>query len=401
VAKKKTVDLFEEDSIAKPQNEFDALLDGTGIPTRTLRVGDKFRGEILAINGKEAFVSTGTPIEAVMPLDLRGDIPQPKVGDFVEVVVVRARDNEILVKAVGSSGAGIEVENLEDAYNMGIAVEGIVLEQVKGGFRVKVHGTKAFCPVSQMDWRVVVPEDYVGKKFSFLITKFERGRDLVISRRKLMEVDRAASETEFLKTAEVGTIFTGTVFRLEKYGAFVRLENSVEGLIPISELSWGRIGHPQEVVNMDQSVQVKLIRASQEEGRLKLSFSLKQGGSALDPWAMLETNYPVGSQCEGVIENRESFGLFVNIAPGVTGLLPRSAWRESTEANQYEMKRRGDKVRVRIDRIDMDAHRLSFSVPGEEDDNSWRDHTANATTPASRGKNLGTLGDLLKAAKKG
>lgn len=401
MAKKKKTDfdaLFGDDQSDKPLSEFDNLLDSSKKSSgriKSLVTGDKFRGEILAVSGQEAFVSSGTPVDAVMPFALGLNGEKPKVGDFVEVMVVRVRDGEIVVKPLGSRG-GAEADSLEDSFDMELPVEGVVLEEVKGGFRVKVKEHKAFCPISQMDFRVVTPSDYVGKKFEFIITKMERGRDLVVSRRKLLELERAGTEGEFLQSAQVGDIHSGKVFRLEKYGAFVRLDNGLDGLIPISELSWGRINHPQEVVNLDQPVQVKLIRMLEEEGRLKLSFSLKQGGSISDPWATIESDFPVGSTFEGRVEHKEAFGLFVNIGLGVTGLLPRSAFRDSVEGAGLENKKKGDVIKVRVDRIDLEAHKLSFSLPGEEQDDSWRDHVTSQVQPK---KSFGSMADLFKDIK--
>ena len=395
MAKKKSANLFAEDDVVRPQNEFDALLGQSGGPSqRGLRPGDRLRGEVLAVSGQEAFVSTGTPVDATMPFALGAGKEAPKVGDMVDVTVVRVRESEILVKAVGSVGEGAEPDDLEDAFDMELPVEGVVLEVVKGGFRVKVHALKAFCPISQMDLRVVNAADYVGKKFSFIITKFDRGRDLVVSRRKVLELERASAEGDFMGQAKIGEIYSGTVFRIEKYGAFIRLENGIEGLIPISEMAWGRIGHPQEVVNLDQAVQVKLLRCEEDGDRLKVSFSLKQGGSSMDPWSSITTDFPVGKQFEGVVEHKEPFGLFVNIAPGVTGLLPRSSWREAVDGNQYEAKRKGDKVKVRIERIDEANHKMSLSVPREDDDESWRDLATSKSTGS-----FGTMADLLKNVK--
>lgn len=396
MAKKKDADLFGDDLVAKPQSEFERLLNSSGVSVRGLAAGDVFSGEILAVTGNEAFISTGTPTDATMPFVLGAGGEKPKVGDVVQVMVVRAREGEILVKPVGSRGGSIEMDSLEDAFDMEIPVEGTVLEANKGGFRVKVGEQKAFCPISQMDWRVVTPEDYVGKKFNFIITKFERGRDIVVSRRKVMELDRAASEGDFLATAKEGDVFSGRVFRIEKYGAFVRLDNGVEGLIPIGEMSWSRINHPQEVVNLDQVVQVKLMRIAEDGDRLKLSFSLKQGGSMDDPWASIEARFPVGSQVEGVVEGKEPFGLFVNIAGGITGLLPRSTWRDALDASSWENKRRGDRVKVRVDRIDLDAHKLSFTPPREDEDDSWRSHTA---VNGGKSSGFGSMADLFKGIK--
>ncbi len=401
MAKKKSVDLFGDDVQApRAQSEFEALLNSAGLSSRGLRVGDRLRGEVLAVNGQEAFVATGTPIDAVMPF---GSSPAPKVGDFVEVLVVRMRESEILVKAADAVGGGIDADSLEDAFDMELPVAGVVLESVKGGFRVKIQTHKAFCPISQIDWRCVTPEDYVGKKFEFIITKFERGRDLVVSRRKVLELVRAASEGEFLRSAKTGEIFTGQVFRVEKYGAFVRLESGVEGLVPISELGWGRFNHAQEVVNLQQTVVVKLIRIQEDDGQLRLSFSLKQGGSVMDPWASIESDFPQGSQRDGIVERKESYGLFINISSGVTGLLPRSAWRDAPEGQQYELKRKGDTLKVRIDRLGLEARKLTFALPRDDDDETWREHavaqamSGGAGAPQSGG--FGTLGDLLKGVK--
>lgn len=396
MSKKKSTDVFaDEDRAARPMNEFEALLNATGVSARGLSVGDRFRGEVLAVSAQEAFISTGSPSDAILPLVAGREAP--KVGDVLDVVVVRARENEILVKVSGSTGGGGEVDSLEDAFDMELPVEGQVLEAVKGGFRVKVAGQSAFCPISQIDWRCTDPSAYVGRKYEFIITKWERGRDLVVSRRKVLELQRAEHEGEFLNTAQVGDILSGQIVRLEKYGAFVRLENGIEGLVPISEMSWGRIAHPADVVSMDQSVQVKLIRMEEDGDRLKLSFSIKQGGSTADPWETIEQEFPVGRNIEGTIEHKEPFGLFVNIALGVTGLLPRSAWRDAVDGNQYENKRRGDRVKVRVDRVDTNARKLSFSLPREDEDESWREHSSASARPSGGG--LGTLADLLKNVK--
>jgi small subunit ribosomal protein S1 len=393
LAKKKTEDLFGDDASERSLSDFEKMLNSSLVSTRGLSTGDRFRGEVLSVGASEAFLSTGTPTDASMPLASNAE--RPKVGDLIDVIVVRAREGEILVKPVGSRGGDVEADNLEDAFDMELPVEGTVLEAVKGGFRVKIHERKAFCPISQMDWRCTDPAAYVGRKFEFLITKMERGRDLVVSRRRVLEQERLGSEAEFMNSAEVGGIYTATVFRIEKYGAFVRLPNGIEGLVPISELAWGRVQHTQDVVGMDQSVQVKLTQMVEEGDRLKLTFSLKQGGSVSDPWTTIDDDFPVGRQLEGTVEHKEAFGLFVNLALGITGLLPRSAWRDSVDGASYENKRKGDRVKVRIDRVDTSSRKISLSLPREEEDETWREHQSASTKPSS----FGTMADLLKNVK--
>lgn len=396
MAKKKSADLFDDETNAKPASDFEALLNASQVTSRRLVPGDRLRGEVLAVHAMEAFISSGTPTDAVMPFAISENVEAPKVGDFIDVIVVRAREGEIIVKPASGRGVSATSDSLEDAFDMELPVEGVVLEAVKGGFRVKVLGQNAFCPISQIDFHCTNASDYVGRKYEFIITKLERGRDLVVSRRKLLDIERAASEGEFIRNAEEGTIYTATVFRIEKYGAFVRLDNGIEGLVPISELSFSRINHPQEVVNLNQSIQVKLLRAVEDGERIKVSFSLKQGGSVVDPWASMEATYPVGMQSEGTVERKEPYGLFVSIGSGITGLLPRSAWRDATDSKEYENKRKGDKIKVRVDRIDMDTRKMAFSLPREDEDDTWRTHSATSTAKAS---SFGTLGDLLKNVK--
>ena len=136
MSKKKPADLFGEDDIQKPQNEFDALLGASGVSARSLNPGSRFYGEILAVTGQEAFISTGTPTDAVMPFAVGPDGEKPKTGDHIEVIVIRVREGEILVKEVGGRGVSVAADSLEDAYDMELPVEGVVTEAVKGGFRV-------------------------------------------------------------------------------------------------------------------------------------------------------------------------------------------------------------------------------------------------------------------------
>ena len=395
MSKKKTVDIFgDAEAVKRPPTEFESLLNSASQRVRTLSPGERFIGEILAVTGSEAFISTGTATDAVMPFGANAE--KPIVGDHIEVVVVRAREGEIIVKEVGGLGSTATADSLEDAFEMELPVEGTVTESIKGGFRVKIQGVSGFCPISQIDWRCENPADHVGRKYEFIITKWEKGRDLVVSRRKILEQERAASEGQFMVKHQVGDIFSGVVFRIEKYGAFVRLPEGIEGLIPISEMSFSRINHPQEVVNLDQPVKVKLINMREEGDRLMLSFSLKEGGDVVDPWATIESTMPVGTVVNGTVEHKESFGLFVRLTAGVTGLLPRSAWRDAVEGKDYENKRKGDVVNVRVARIDLDARKISLSLPGQEEDDSWRGH-GSVNTPAA--KSLGTLADLFKGIK--
>jgi small subunit ribosomal protein S1 len=394
-------DLFgDEETNQNQMSEFEAMLAGVS-ETKRVSTGTSLRGEILTIGKDEAFVSTGTPVDGALPLrellDDKGQLKY-KVGDTVDVKVVRVRQDEILLRLAGSTSSGDDLDSLEDAFDMELPVEGTVLEAVKGGFRVKVQGKMTFCPVSQIDNRFVTETaEYIGKKFDFIVTQFDKGgRNIVVSRKKILSLKKAESEGEFLAQQKQGDILQGTVRRIEKYGAFVQLESGVEGLIPISELAWGRVNDPSEIVHVGQAVTVALVRAVEDGDRLKVSLSLKQAGGEGDPWMQVTTKFPVGTVAEGLIERKEPYGLFVKLAPGITGLMPRGKWRDHMDSKTYENMKKGETVKVQVDEILFEEHKITLAPPGEAADMSWQTHSGGQR---SAGLGFGTLGDLLKGVK--
>ena len=395
-------DLFGDEEAVTGTEDFAALLAQSQSPTRRLRPGDSFKGEILSIGKEDAFVSTGTPTDGALPrlqlLDEKNELKY-KVGDVIEVKVVRAREGEIFLRKADSTAAAHDLESLEDAFDMELPVEGRVTEPCKGGVRVLIAGKTAFCPISQLDsQRVESAQEYVGKKFEFIVTQFENGgRNIVVSRRRVLDLARLESEAAFLASAKPGDIFHGRILRLERFGAFVRLESGVEGLIPISELAWGRIGDPREVVAVDQEVDVALLRVTEEEGRLRVSLSLKQGGGEGDPWLRVAVDFPVGAVVEGEIERREPYGLFVRISPAITGLLPRSKWRDLADGAQYETRKKGERLKVQVDEILAAERKITLAPPRDQDDGAWRAHSGQSGRPAGGG--FGTLADLLRPKK--
>jgi small subunit ribosomal protein S1 len=385
-------DMFGDETKGR-EDDFGSLFEQS-LNGSKVKQGDGFKGEILSIGKETVYVSTGSPVDGQLPtteiLD-ETNKPKFKVGEIIEVVVLKVRENEIFLRYKHAKSGSANLDNLEDAFDMELPVEGKVLELVKGGFRVEISGNRAFCPLSQIDLRQPQePESFVGRKFEFIITAYEKdGRNIVISRRKILEQGQAEEEGKMLEKAQVGDLYEGTITRLEKFGAFVRLENNLEGLIPVSELSWSRGVRTEDVVQVGTTVRVKLLKIEELDGRLRMSFSLKQGGGESDPWQSVMQNYPVGKVFEGTVEKKEVYGLFVNIGPAVTGLLPKSKWRDSTEGAQYENKKRGDKIQVQVDEIKMDERKLSLGLPGEGRDDSWKEH-------ASAKSGFGTFGDLLK-----
>lgn len=378
---------------------FAELFEGSAGGSTQRKVGDRFTGQVLSMGKTELFVSTGSPIDGVIPLrEVLGQDGQPKfkVGDEIPVQVIRMREGEIFLKYADGVGSAADVESLGDAYDMELPIEGKVLEVVKGGFRVQVMGKTCFCPLSQMDsQRIDDPQKYLNNKYEFIITQFdEKGRNIVISRRKLLDLKKTEMEGAFLQTAKIGELFRGEITRLENFGAFVKIVDGPEGLIPISELAWGRIKHPSEVVRSGEIVMTKLLKAEEDQvsGRMRISLSLKQAGGESDPWLRVMTKYSVGTQHKATVEKKENFGIFVQLEPGVTGLLPRSKWKDSVDGQQFENKKKGDAVYVRIEQIEYETKRMTLSVPIEGEEFDY--------VQAAPQKSLGTLGDLFKNLKK-
>lgn len=373
-------DIFGDDINANEtdfQSLFEQSLDKAG---RKLKVGDTFRAEILSIGQEEAFVSTGGPQDAVI---LKTDLLDEeknlkyKVGDVIEVSVVKVRDGEVRVTRKGSRKAATDMDSLQDAADMELPVEGRVLELVKGGFRVEISGRKAFCPISQIDSSFVQDgSQFVGKKFEFLITQLdEAGRNIVVSRRKLLDLQKAENEGVWIEEHKVGDVLSGEVTRLEAFGAFVRVEGGVEGLVHVSEIGFTRLKHASEALKTGDKVQVKILKIEDQDGRLKISFSIKQAGGIGDPWMQVPVQFPVGAIVDATVDKKENFGLFITLAPGINGLLPRSKWRDSVDAAQYENKKKGDAIKVRVDQIAFEDRKLTLGLPSEHEDDSWKQHS--------------------------
>lgn len=399
--KKNTSDIFDEAEPTSKSQDFEALFEKSlSTTTRRLNVGDQLQSEILSIGKTEAFVSTGTPIDAVILtadlLDERKEL-KFKVGDKIDISIVRVTPEEVRATRKGAKGAPTEIDNLEDAFDMELPVEGKVTEVVNGGYRVSVHGQPAFCPISQLDSKPIPdPSSMVGKKFEFLITQFEpKRRNIVVSRRRLLDARKVEAEGLWMQEHNVGDIVDGLVTRTETYGAFVEVSEGVEGLVHVSEIGFVRLKHAADGVSVGAPVKVKILKIEEEDSRLRISLSIKQGGGSADPWIQIPMKYPVGTVFEGTVEKKEAFGIFVTIIPGITGLLPKSKWRDAVDSKPYERAKPGDRFKVQVDEIKFEERKISLGVPsGDGEDDSWREHQTSA--PAG----LGALAAAFSKAKR-
>lgn len=391
-------DIFGDEVNVKAATDFASLFEGSAkIVGGKVKNGDGFLSEILSIGKEEAFLTTPVSSDAIILkselLDENKELKY-KVGDRIDVVVVNTKNGEIRVVKKGSRKASSDMDSLEDAFDMEMPIEGRVTEVCNGGFRVNIMGKIAFCPVSQMDYKITDHQSYVEKKFDFIITKYEpKGRNIVVSRRQLLDLNKAEKEGSFLESAKTGDIMPGKVTRIEKFGAFVDIGDGVEGLVHISEIGWSRLQDPSEVVSVGQAVSVMVLKVDDVDGRLKISLSIKQAGGEGDPWMKVPQNFPLGSIHKGTIEKKELYGFFVNIAPGITGLLPKSKYRDSVDFQNLELKKKGESISVQIDEILFEQKRISLGLPTEAEDLSWKAHSGKTGFTNS---GLGNLADMLK-----
>jgi small subunit ribosomal protein S1 len=342
---------------------FESYSDNLG---RELAPGDMVEGKIISVGRTHVYIDTGTKSDGVVEkqelVDENGELAF-QVGDAVTLYVVSLSESEIILSRA-ISGAGKAVL-LEDAVRNRTPVEGKVTGVIKGGFSVDILGKRAFCPVSQMDVNYVeTPEDFVGQTLHFLVTRYEEsGRNIVISRRNLLVEEMKAAQQAFFANVSLGDTLHGKVTRLMSFGAFVELAPGVEGMVHISELSWSRIDTPDEVVKPDDTVLVKLLKMEHQQGQdlPKISLSLKQ--TADDPWDSVDTVFKPGEQVTGKVVRLTHFGAFVEIAPGVDGLVHISEMSHTRRVTRpEEVVETGQAVQVVIKSIDMDARRVSLSI---------------------------------------
>jgi small subunit ribosomal protein S1 len=341
-----------------------------------LKVGDQISGTIIAMDAANVFIDTGSKIDGVVDkeelVDENGELPYSQ-GDRLELYVVALSESEIrLSKAISGIGG---LNMLKDAFKGGIPVEGNVKAIVKGGYHVEVLHRRAFCPISQIDVKYVeTPEEYVGDTYHFLIKRFEEnGRNIVLSRREKLEQDQKETQKAFLEDLSVDSIVEGRVMRLMPFGAFVELTPGLEGMVHISELSWSRLQKPEEAVKIGDTVRVKVLNITegQKEGEKKIALSVKQVGA--DPWETVADTVHSGDRLKGKVIRCMGFGVFVEISPGIEGLVHISEMSYVKRVHKPEDEvRPGDMVWVMVKEVDVINRRISLSIRDAEGD-PWAD----------------------------
>ena len=328
-----------------------------------LRPGQKIEATVVRIAKDWIFLDLGAKSEGSVAknefTDAEGNLTVAE-GDRVQVYFLSQKKSERLFTAKVSGGA--VAGHLDEACRNGIPVEGTVTAETKGGFEVKFSGSvRAFCPFSQMEMRRIENgEEYIGKKFAFRVTKFsEHGKNIVVSRRALLEEERAQQKETLQQSLAIGQTVKGVITSIREFGAFVDI-GGIEGLIPVSEIAWGRIEDIHERLAVGQEVTVTVLKLDWDQDRY--SFSLKD--SLPDPWEGISGMFAEGSVVTGKVVRLTEFGAFVSLAPGIDGLVHISKLGAGRRiSHPREVVQVGDALEVKIDSVDPEKKRLSLSLP--------------------------------------
>src|SRR6187431_1099852 len=349
-------------SVSHPSHdEFAALLEES-LTTTALQEGNVVKGTIVAIEKDVAVIDVGLKTEGRIPLKefgVTGRASGLAVGDEVDVYLERVEN--AMGEAVLSREKARREESwtrLEEKYKAGERVEGVIFNRVKGGFTVDLDGAVAFLPGSQVDIR---PIRDVGPLMNmpqpFQILKLDRRRgNIVVSRRSVLEETRAEKRSEIVARLEEGQIIDGVVKNITDYGAFIDL-GGIDGLLHVTDMAWRRVNHPSEIVNVGDTVKVQIVRINPETQRISLGMKQLQA----DPWAGIEAKYPVGARVKGTVTNIADYGAFVELEPGVEGLIHVSemSW---TKKNIHPGKIVSTSQQVEVQVLEVDAQKRRVSL---------------------------------------
>ena len=370
-----------------------------------LAIGDLVRGKVVSI-GQEVTVlelaggGEGT-LETIELRDPKGELIVA-AGETLEARVVGLGEKQGFVSLRRGAGVGRGRPALAEAAATGLPIEGVITGVNKGGLDVDVGGVRGFCPISQLELRPVAdPAAYVGQRLSFRVTRYEedrRGVNLVLSRRALLEEESRARAVETRGKLVPGAVLSGTVTALKDFGAFIDV-GGIEGLLPASEIGYQRGTKLSDVLAVGQPVTVQVMRIEKRDDPKRpeqVSFSLK--ALERDPWDEAAASLRAGALVKGRVTRAEPFGAFVEVAPGVEGLLHISELGAGKHLRHArEAVKPGDTVEVTILAVDTEKRRISLGLGAREDAVDDEGRVAAARASGSSAGGMGTLGDLLKA----
>ncbi|HIX40273.1 MAG TPA: 30S ribosomal protein S1 [Candidatus Desulfovibrio intestinigallinarum] len=329
-----------------------------------LEEGSIVKGEIVRVNDDNVLVDVNFKSEGQIPAaefrDAAGNI-NVKVGDKVDVYVVRKNENEGTITLSFEKAKRMQVfDQLEDVQENNRVIKGHIVRRIKGGYTVDIGGVEAFLPGSHVDLRPVPDMDaLVNQEFEFRVLKINRRRsNVIVSRRVLLEEERDSKRQDLLRTLEEGQIVHGKAKNITEYGVFVDL-GGLDGLLHITDMSWKRIRHPKEMITMGQDLTLKVLSFDRENN--KVSLGLKQ--LVPDPWQDISARFPEGKKVTGKVTNLVDYGAFVELEPGVEGLVHISemSWTRKLR-HPSQMVHTGDEVEVVILGVDGEKKRISLGM---------------------------------------
>jgi len=341
-------------------NEFQALFEES---LRTVKPGGVVKGRVVGITSTHVLIDVGYKSEGQIPLqefmDRQGNV-QVKVGDDVDVYFDSSEGENGGIVLSRQRAESMKVwEKIEKAFNEGEGIQGHIIGKVKGGFKVDV-GVPAFLPGSHVDIRPSRNLDrFIGTTDRFAVVKYNRARgNVVVSRRALLEKERNSLKQEILKVLEEGVILEGTVKNITGYGAFVDL-GGIDGILHISDMSWGRISHPSEIVQVGDKIKVVVLKFDPEKERISLG--MKQ--LTPDPWQTVAEKYAVGSRIQGKVISLMDYGAFVELESGIEGLIHISemSWTRKI-AHPSKLLQVGQNVEVVVLNVDPGHRRISLGL---------------------------------------
>ncbi len=319
--------------MSEPEEDFAAMFEAS-LKAKRFEKGQTIEGTIVAIGPAVAFVDVGGKGEATIEIgelrDAEGNL-EVAAGDRIQAMVVSTVGGLTLSRTLALGAA--TAQQLEDAFQAGLPVEGKVERAVKGGYEVRIARQRAFCPISQIDTRRNAdPAEYEGRVYKFRIIEFkEGGKNLVVSRRALVEEEERAGAAEIRRSIVPGAVLTGRVTSVREFGAFINLGAGVEGLLHVSEMGWSRVSDTSQVVTPGDEITVKVLRV--DEATQKISLGLKQLTG--DPWSQVQATYEVGHVRTGRVTRLAEFGAFVELEPGVEGLAHASTFAPTGRSNGW------------------------------------------------------------------
>lgn len=373
------------------------------VEVKSLRQGEIVKGVVVHISQDEVMVDVGAKSEGIIPIRELSccDVSSPqdivKIGDEIEVCIIKAEDNEgKLILSKEKADAEKAWDSLDEALNSEDMVKGIVREVVKGGLLVDV-GARAFLPASLVERGYV--EDlsvYLGQEINARVIEINRGRKkIILSRKAVLEEEYARMRQDMLDNLQEGQVVNGTVRRLTQFGAFVDI-GGVDGLLHISEMSWYRISHPSEVVKVGDEIDVKVLKVDRDSE--KISLGLKQ--VLPNPWDTVDEKYPVGDIITAKVVRLAPFGAFVQLEPGVEGLVHISHLADRHVAKPDEVVTEGEEVNVKVLSVDKNEKRVRLSIREvakekvQQEEPERVEYQAEAPVQEDSGENF-TIGDRL------